>query len=263
MSHVTSTDGTTIAYERSGDGPPLILVDGAMCYRASGPMRPLAAALASDFTVYAYDRRGRGESGDTRPYAVEREIEDLRALVAAAGGAAYAYGISSGGALILAAAATGVDFTKLALYEPPFLSETDGDGWSKAYTAELDDLLAAGRDGDAVALFMSVVGMPAEAVAGMRQQPFWPVFEAIAPTLAYDNTVMGDSSVPRETAARITVPTLLLDGGASPDNLRAAAKAAADAVPDAVYRSLEGQTHDVAPDALAPVLVEFFKRSQP
>lgn len=258
MSKVTSADGTTIAYERSGSGPPVILVDGAMCYRASGPLRPLAAALNDHFTVYAYDRRGRGGSTDSKPYAVAREIEDLEALVAEAGGEAYVFAISSGAALVLAAAAAGVRFTKLALYEPPFVSETDGGAWSRDYTARLTELLAADRDGDAVALFMTSVGLPAEAVAGMRTQPFWPLFEGIAPTLAYDNEVMGDSRVPRDVAAKITVPTLLLDGGDSPQLLRTAAKATAGAVPGAGYRTLEGQTHDVAPDALAPVLVAFF-----
>ncbi|HEY6593621.1 MAG TPA: alpha/beta hydrolase [Asanoa sp.] len=258
MSKVTSVDGTTIAYERSGSGPAVILVDGAMCYRASGPLRPLAEALNDHFTVYAYDRRGRGESTDSKPYAVAREIEDLEALVAEAGGEAYVFAISSGAALVLAAAAAGVRFTKLALYEPPFVSETDGGAWSRDYTARLTELLAADRDGDAVALFMTSVGLPAEAVAGMRTQPFWPLFEGIAPTLAYDNEVMGDSRLPRDLAAKVTVPTLLLDGGDSPQLLRTAAKATAGAVSGAGYRTLEGQTHDVAPDALAPVLVAFF-----
>ncbi|HTF11031.1 MAG TPA: alpha/beta hydrolase [Asanoa sp.] len=262
MSNVTSTDGTTIGYERSGTGPPLVLVDGAMCYRASGPMRGFAAALQNSFTVYAYDRRGRGESGDTLPFAVEREVDDLRALVAEAGGTAYGFGISSGAALLLRAAAGGVGFARLALYEPPFMSETDGGAWSREYTARLDETLSAGRNGDAIALFMMSVGIPPEAVAGMRGQPFWPVLEAVAPTLAYDNAVMGDAAVPR-AAATIAVPTLVAAGAASPDNLRAAAKAAAAAVPGAVHRELPDQTHDVSPDALAPVLTKFFTQARP
>ncbi|MEV4624391.1 alpha/beta hydrolase [Asanoa sp. NPDC049573] len=257
MSSVTSTDGTTIAFERSGAGPALILVDGAMCYRGSGPMRGFAETLRNSFTVYAYDRRGRGESGDTPPFAVEREVDDLRALVAEAGGSAYAFGISSGAALLLKAVDAGL--TKLALYEPPFVSETDGGQWSRDYTAKLDETLSAGRNGDAIALFMTSIGMPPQAVAGMRTQPFWPVFEAVAPTLAYDNAVMGDSAVPRDAAATITVPTLVAAGAASPDNLRTAAKATAAAVPGAVYRELPDQTHDVSPEALAPVLTEFFQ----
>ena len=258
MNNVTSTDGTTIAYERSGSGPPLILVDGAMCYRGSGPMLGFASALRNSFTVYAYDRRGRGESADTLPFAVEREIDDLRALVTEAGGTAYGFGISSGAALLLRAAAAGVGFSRLALFEPPFISETDGGEWSRRYTAGLDEALSAGRNGDAIALFMTSVGMPPEAVAGLRGQPFWPVFEAVAPTLAYDNAVMGDAAVPRAAAASIAVPTLVAAGAASPDNLRAAVKATAAAVPGSVYRELPDQTHDVSPDALAPVLREFF-----
>ena len=259
MSTVTSADGTTIAYESSGTGPPVILVDGAMCYRGSGPMRGFAAALEQHFTVYAYDRRGRGESGDTPPHAVEREIDDLRALVAEAGGSAYGFGISSGAALLITAAAEGVALSKLALYEPPFVSEADGGDWSRAYTPRLAETLAAGRNGDAIALFMTSIGMPAEQVAGMRAQPFWPVFEAVAPTLAYDNAILGDSSVPREAAGAVAVPTLVAAGGASPANLRVAAKATAEAVPGAVHRELPGQTHDASPEVLGPVLVEFFK----
>ncbi len=258
MATVSSADGTAIAYERAGSGPAVVLVDGAMCYRSSGPMRPLAALLKEHFTVYAYDRRGRGESGDTKPFAVAREIEDLRALIAEAGGAAHVYAISSGVALTMAAAAAGAPITRMALYEPPFLAETGGGAGMKEYRGRLHELLDAGRNGDAVALFMTYVGMPPETVDGMRTQPFWPVFEAVAPTLAYDAEVLGDGAVPRDWAAKVAVPTLLLDGGASPDSLRGAAKAAADAIPAARYATLEEQTHDVAPGVLAPVLAEFF-----
>jgi pimeloyl-ACP methyl ester carboxylesterase len=258
MPTVRSTDGTTIAYEFAGHGPAVVLVDGAMCYRASGPMRPLAAALHNDFTVYAYDRRGRGDSGDAAAYSPEREIEDLDALLAAAGGAAGVYAISSGVALAVAAAAAGAPIRALALYEPPFLTETGGGPAKARYTDELTELLAAGRNGDAAALFMNYIGMPADTVAGLRTQPFWPTFEAIAPTLAYDDEIMGDGTVPAGIAAKISVPTLVLDGGASPDNLRGAARALADAVPGARHATLSGQTHDVAVPALAPVLVEFF-----
>jgi pimeloyl-ACP methyl ester carboxylesterase len=259
MSTVTSADGTTIAYERSGAGPALVLVDGAMCHRAAGPMRPLAAALQEHFIVYAYDRRGRGDSSDTPPYAVAREVEDLRAVIAAAGGRAHVYGISSGAALAMATAAAGrlghgVEVTKLALYEPPFIAEAGDGARAKEYTERLTDLLDAGRRGDAVALFMAHVGLPEQAIAGMRAQPGWAGLEAIAPTLAYDDRVLGDGP-PRDVA----VPTLVLSGGASPHFLRSAAAATAEAIPGAEHRTLDGQTHDVAPDALAPVLVEFFK----
>jgi len=255
---ITSADGTTIAYERTGGGPALILVDGAMCHRAAGPMRPLAALLRSRFTVYTYDRRGRGESSDTAPYAVAREVEDLRTLVAEAGGKAFVYGISSGAALALATAAAEPGIIGLALYEPPFIAEAGDGARAKEYTERLGQLLDAGRRGDAVALFMTHVGVPAQAVAGIRAQPGWAVLEAIAPTLAYDDEILGDGSAPRDLA--ITVPVLVLAGGASPPGLRQAAKATADALPTAEHRTLDGQPHDVAPDALAPVLTEFFGR---
>ncbi len=258
MSTVTSADGTTIAFERTGNGPPVILVDGAMCYRAAGPMRPLAALLQGHFTVYAYDRRGRGESSDTLPYAVAREVEDLQAIVARAGGEAYVYAISSGAALALAAAAASPGIIKLALYEPPFMAEVEDGARIKAYTERLHELLDAGRRGDAVALFMVNVGMPAQAIEGIRSQPAWAMLEAIAPTLGYDDEVLGGGRVPRDLAATITVPALVVAGGASPGGLQQAAKATANALPAAEYRILDGQTHDVAPEALAPALIEFF-----
>jgi pimeloyl-ACP methyl ester carboxylesterase len=258
MPTVTSADGTTIAYEHTGSGPALILVDGAMCYRAAGPMRPLAALLQDAFTVYTYDRRGRGESSDTLPYAVAREVEDLRALITQAGGEARVYAISSGAALALATAAAGPGMVKLALYEPPFMAEVEDGARIKEYTERLHELLDAGRKGDAVALFMTNVGIPAQAVAGIRAQPGWAILEAIAPTLAYDDEVLAGGSVPRDLTSTIAVPALVMAGGASPSGLQQAAKATADALPTAEHRTLDGRTHDVAPEALAPVLVEFF-----
>ncbi len=258
MPTTTSADGTTIAYERIGSGPALVLVDGAMCYRGAGPMRPLAALLQDTFTVYTYDRRGRGESSDTMPYAVAREVEDLQALIAQAGGEAHVYAISSGAALALATAAAGPGITKLALYEPPFTAEVEDGARIREYTERLHELLDAGRKGDAVALFMTNVGIPAQAVAGIRAQPSWAMLEAIAPTLAYDDEVLAGGSVPHDLTSTIAVPALVLAGGASPPGLQQAAKATADALPTAEHRMLDGQTHDVTPEALAPVLVEFF-----
>jgi pimeloyl-ACP methyl ester carboxylesterase len=255
---VTSADGTTIAYERSGDGPALILVDGAMCHRAGGPMRPLAALLRDHFTVYAYDRRGRGESTDTLPYAVAREVEDLRALVERAGGEAYVYAISSGAAVALAAAAAGSGITRLALYEPPYLADAEEGTRGKEYSARLRELLAAGRRGDAVALFMTNVGVPAPVVEDTRSQPGWAAMEAIAPTLAYDDEALGGGGVPRDLAAAITAPALVLSGGASPEAMRQAAKTTAEALPAGRHQTLDGQIHDVAPEVLAPVLTAFF-----
>jgi pimeloyl-ACP methyl ester carboxylesterase len=258
MPTVTSADGTTIAYERAGSGPALVLVDGALCYRGAGPMGPLAAQLQDSFTIYAYDRRGRGESSDTLPYAVAREVEDLQALIAQAGGDAYVYGISSGAALALATAAAGPGVTKLALYEPPFMAEVEDGLRIKEYTERLHELLDAGQKGDAVALFMTYVGMPAQVVAGIRA-PGWAMLEAVAPTLAYDDEVLSGGRVPRDLASTIGVPSLVLAGGASPHGLQQAARATADALPTAEHGTLDGQTHDVAPEALAPLLVEFFR----
>jgi pimeloyl-ACP methyl ester carboxylesterase len=250
MPTVTSADGTPIAYERTGSGPALVLVDGAMCHRAAGPMRPLAQELQEHFTVYAYDRRGRGDSGDTRPYAVLREVEDLRAVIAAAGGAARVCTMSSGAGIGLAAATEGGGVTALALYEPPFV------GADPQYSAALADLLAQDRRGDAVALFMTRVGMPAEAVAGLRAAPAFAALEAIAPTLAYDDAVLAPGRVPPEVAARVAVPTAVIAGGASPALLQEAARATAAALPGATLEVLDGQTHDVDPAALAPLLIK-------
>jgi pimeloyl-ACP methyl ester carboxylesterase len=260
---IHSRDGTIIAFDQFGKGQPVILVGGAFQHRAIDPKTAqLATLLAQHFTVFHYDRRGRGDSGNTKPYAVEREIEDLEALIKKAGGSAFVFGMSSGAVLALRAAARGLGIKKLALYEPPFNSGDDRARLaSKNYTKQLTALLAEGRRGDAVALAMMTFGSPAEAIVGMRQMPIWSNFESVAPTLAYDNAIMGDGSVPTELMASITVPTLVIGGGASPAFMHEAAKAVADSLPNARQRTLEGQTHDVAPDVLSPVLVEFFSSS--
>lgn len=261
MNQVMSNDGTVIAFDRSGQGPAVILVGGAFQYRAiDPPTAQLAALLAQHFTVFHYDRRGRGESGDTQPYAVEREVEDLEALIHEAGGSAFVFGMSSGGVLALEAAARGLAITKLAAYELPFnFGDEHARQAAERYTQQMAALLNEGRRGDAVALAMTTWGAPPEAIAGMRQAPIWPLFEAVAPTLAYDDAIMGDGSVPTARLASITVPTLVIDGGASPAFMHNAAQATAHALPNGQRRTLEGQTHDVAPQVLAPVLVEFFQ----
>lgn len=253
---VTSADRTTIAFDRSGDGPPVILVCGASTDRMANA--PLAAFLAERFTVFNYDRRGRGDSGDTTPYAVEREVEDMDALINEAGGAAFVYGTSSGGALALEAAASGLALTKLALWEVPF--SLDEDSRPPADLVErYDEMISAGRRGDAVEYFMTkVVGLPPEFVAHAQTQPFWEAQEALAHTLAYDAAVMGDYSLPVERAASVVAPTLVIAGGASFPFMRETARALAEVIPDAQHRTLEGQEHDVDPAVLAPVLVEFF-----
>ena len=258
MTKVLSKDGTDIAFEQFGEGQPLILVVGAFNDRSTGA--PLAAQLAPHFSVFTYDRRGRGESGDTAPYAVEREIEDLAALIAEAGGAAAVFGYSSGGNLALQAAASGLPITKLALYEAPYLVDDDGQQPRARpnHAAQLSELIAAGRRGDAVEYFQQqMVGIPEEVVVQMRRAPFRPALEAIAHTLVYDATILGDRSLPTEMAASVTVPTLVMAGGAGAPFMRATAQALADALPNGQVRILEGQTHDIEPSVLGPVLQAF------
>jgi pimeloyl-ACP methyl ester carboxylesterase len=261
MKKVTSNDGTAIAYDKRGEGPSVILVDGAMCFRSFGPMTHLAELLAPHFTVYNYDRRGRGDSSDTRPYALEREVEDIDALIKEAGGSTFVYGISSGGALALEAALRlGNQIRKLAIYEVPYNSEKAALQEWKQYRKQLAQLLAADRRGDAAVLFMKLVGTPDEQIEGMRQMPMWSMFEAVAPTLAYDAAALGDArSVPIQRVAKLAVPTLVMNGTAIPFMLETA-EALAHAIPHAEHCTLEGQTHDVNLEVLAPVLVEFFSR---
>ena len=262
MNRIISKDGTAIAFDQSGEGPTVILVGGALSDRSGSA--PLVELLAPHFTVFSYDRRGRGDSEDTAPYAVEREVEDIEALINEAGGAAFVYGKSSGAVLTLEATSKlPTKIKKLALYEPPFIVDDSRPLPPKDYVKQLNELTAAGRRGDAVEFFMTeVVGMPAEAVAPMRNAPIWPALEAVAHTLAYDGAVLGDTMagkpLPAQRWASATVPTLVMDGGASPVWIRHAAQALADVLPNAQHRTLEGQTHDVAPEALAPVLKEFF-----
>jgi pimeloyl-ACP methyl ester carboxylesterase len=255
METVTSADGTTIAFDQIGSGPPLVLVAGAACDR--GVDARIADALAAHFTVLNYDRRGRGDSTDTPPYAVEREVEDLEILLAAAGGSAVVVGLSSGAVLAAHAAAAGLPVGHLVMWEPPFRLDAAARRAAREYAERTEALLAEGRRGDALELFMTVVGLPADAIAGMRQSPYWALGERLAPTLAYDAAVMGDGSIPGERFAAITAPTVVLTGGASPDWFRAAGKAAAEAIPGASYGELPGQTHDVTPDVLASAVYEF------
>ncbi|HCT75152.1 MAG TPA: alpha/beta hydrolase [Micromonosporaceae bacterium] len=258
MNTVTSKDGTFIAYERSGSGPAVVLVGGAFCDRSFAA--PLAALLQEDFTVFSYDRRGRGDSGDTAPYAVAREIEDLQAVIDAAGGSAYAFGVSSGGILAFEAAAQGASITKLAIVEPPYNADESRPpipNLAKEYT----QLCAEGRRGDAVALFMTkAVGQPPEEAEQARQTPMWPWLEGMAHTLAYDAEVVGDAQVPTERAATTTVPTLLLESTGSPKWLRSAAQAMAQSLPNAEHQSLPGQFHQPDPEPMAASLKLFYLR---
>ena len=257
METVTSKDGTTIAFDRMGEGSPVVLVSGGSTDRMANA--PVAELLATDFMVFNYDRRGRGPSGDTPPYAVEREVEDIDAVIGAAGGSALLYGTSSGAVLALEAAASGLSITRLALWEPPFVLDENLRP-PQDQVEQYDKMLAEGRRGDAVEYFMTkVVGMPPEFVAQARTAPFWPAQEALAHTLRYDAIIMGDYSVPMDRGASVTVPTLVMTGGASFPFFRETVEALAKALPQGKTRTLEGQTHDVAPEVLAPVLKEFFE----
>jgi pimeloyl-ACP methyl ester carboxylesterase len=257
MDTVTSKDGTAIAFDRMGEGSPVILVSGGSTDRTANA--PLASLLAADFTVFNYDRRGRGPSGNTLPYAVQREVEDVAVVLAAAGGSAFLYGTSSGAALALEAAATGLPVTKLALWEPPYIVD-EGLRPPKDQVEQYERMLDEGRRGDAVEYFMTrIVGMPPEFVAQARAAPFWASQEALAHTLPYDATIMGDYSVPVDRAASITVSTLVMAGSASFSFFQETVEALAKALPHGETRTLDGQTHDVAPEVLAPVLKEFFE----
>jgi pimeloyl-ACP methyl ester carboxylesterase len=253
---VRSADGTSIAFDRVGSGPAIVLVDAAAGFRGFGPMGPLAGALAPEFTVFTYDRRGRGESTDTQPYAVEREVEDLHALVAAAGGSACVYGFSSGAVLALRAAADGLPIEKLALMEPPL--ELDEQAPPEPdLGAEVAELVAAGRRGDAVEHFNRSIGVPEEVMAGLRQAPFWPALEALAHTLVYD-TVITSSALPPERLPAVATPTLVLASAGSDERLLGWAGAVADALPNGSLRTMKGEWHGVPLEGLAPVLSEFF-----
>jgi pimeloyl-ACP methyl ester carboxylesterase len=262
MERATSKDGTTIAFDRSGQGPAIVLVGGALSDRSAA--FPIAARLAPRFTAIAYDRRGRGDSGDTAPYGVDREVEDIEALILAVGGSALVFGHSSGAVLALEAARTLPDrIPKLALYEPPFIVDDSRPPLPENYVTRLDELISKGRRGDAVEFFMTTgPGVPAEAVAGMRREPFWPSMEAVAHTLAYDGTVMADamggSPAPLGRWTSVGVPTLVMNGGASRDWQRHAVLALVNVLPDARHRTLEGQDHGPDTEVLATALEEFF-----
>jgi len=261
MKTVTSKDGTTIAFDQSGTGPSLILVHGAFMHRAIDPQAAqLVDLLSPHFTVFHYDRRGRGESGDTQPYIVQREVEDIEALIDQAGGSAFVYGVSSGAALAMEAA---IKFPgkikKLAMYEAPYWSDESAIRDWKEYRQKLKKALAEDRRGDAAGLFLSLVGMPSDQLEQMRREPWFVAFEAVAPTLAYDAAVLGEDRVaPIGKAAEVSVPTLVMNGTASEGFMYDTATALANAMPNAQHRALEGQTHAVTSEAIAPVLVEFF-----
>lgn len=264
MQYVTSRDGTTIGYDRSGHGPAVILVGGGIVDRSENA--PLAPVLAEQFTVYNYDRRGRGDSGDTSPYALEREFDDLRALIEEAGGLADLYGVSSGAALALEAASAGLPISRVAAYEVPY-DVTDGARERhRAYTEELDLLLAADRRDDAMRLFMRLAGAPEHAIAEADRSPMWPQSIALAHTLAYDAVCLGDGTPPTDRLARIQQPVLVATGGPVDDTMAepgagffdAAADAVVACLPNAERVIIPNQGHVADPSAVAPVITRFF-----
>lgn len=260
MTKITSKDGTQIAFDQTGQGPAVILVGGALQTRMGNA--GLAALLEPHFSVFNYDRRGRGESDVVKQYAVEDEIEDIKAIIDEAGSSVYVFGSSSGANLSLAAARK-LTITKLALWEPNFIVDDSRPPLPVDYVEQINELVASDRRGEAIEYFMTkAVGLPAEFVTPLRNMPFWPLMEAAAHTLAYDGTIvrenMAGKPVQAEQWADIIMPTLVLDGGTTPW-LSAGAEAIAKALPNAKRQTLEGQTHDVAPEALAPVLIGFFK----
>jgi pimeloyl-ACP methyl ester carboxylesterase len=260
MNHARSHDGTQIAYETTGSGPPLILVGGAFCdHTAPVAGTPIAALLAPRFTVVTFDRRGRGDSTNTPPYTIDREVDDIAALITALGGSASIYGHSSGAVLALEAAIRRLPIDRIALYEPPLLISDARPRPPADFANQLAALATSNRRGDAAELFLITgVGMPPPVVQRMRASPIWPGLERLADTLSHDATLTAQPESLIARARDVTVPALVLDGAASPPWMRSGVKTLADALPRADYRTLDGQTHDVAITVLAPVLATFF-----
>jgi pimeloyl-ACP methyl ester carboxylesterase len=254
--HVRSADGTEIAFESRGQGPALILIDPALQYRDFTRLAGLVQPLSSEFTVFTYDRRGRGESGDTPPYSPAKEVEDLAALVEAAGGSASLYGFSSGALLAMHAVAAGLPVERIVLLEPPIQEDADPSTPSPL-TGELAELIAARRNGDAVEHFNRSIGVPEDMVAGIRESADWPKLEAVAPTLVYDCSISDHTTA--DILRSVEVPALVLDSMGSSDDLSGWAASVARLLPNATHRSLAGEWHTVSDDVLAPVVAEFLR----
>jgi pimeloyl-ACP methyl ester carboxylesterase len=250
---MTAPDGVTIAYERSGSGPALVIVNGALSTRAT--VAPLASLLDPDFTLYRYDRRGRGDSSDAAASTPEHELQDLAAIVAATGETPVVFGQSSGAALALEAAASGVPVRGLVVNEPPYVP---GPGTAPETAGELAALAADGRRDEAVERFMQVSGIPEVVIEQTKASPAWPALLDVAPTLAYDVRLLNEGIVPTDRLKAITCPVLATTGSLSPPWAAAAVRTVAEAVADGEWRVLEGQAHNVAPDVLGAILRERF-----
>jgi pimeloyl-ACP methyl ester carboxylesterase len=264
MTRVISKDGTQIAYDRQGSGPTVVLVGGGLADRSENA--PLAVELARSFTVYNYDRRGRGLSGDTLPYAVDRELEDLEALITETGGSAQLYGVSSGGALVLEAAAAGLPVDRIGVYEVPYFVTDEMTAQWQQYVKDLDALLAENRRGDALALFMTLAGTPEEMIASSRGTPEWKASEEIVHTLAYDAACLGDGRPPVDRLAKLTHPALVATGASldqymqqlDPGFFDDAADAIVAAMPQAQREIVPVDSHVADPTVIAPILERFF-----
>jgi pimeloyl-ACP methyl ester carboxylesterase len=253
MAFVTSADGTSIAYQRDGSGPAVILIGGGLDDGSENA--PLARELAENFTVYNFARRGRGDSGDTQPYAVQREIEDIGAIAAMAGGSASIFGVSSGGMFAFEAAAAGLPVGRLAVYEVPYDTAADAIERAREYREQLGATLAEGRRGDAVALFMRLAGSSENDIGDARNSPYWPGLTDLANTLAYDAALYGPP--PNDRLGRIRQPTLVATGGGN-DYFEQAADAVAAIIAHGERQVIAGQGHVVDPKVMAAALTRFF-----
>jgi pimeloyl-ACP methyl ester carboxylesterase len=260
MEKVNSADGTSIAFQRVGSGPALILIGGAFCdHRARAAGLPLAAGLADRFSVFCYDRRGRGESDDTAPYASAREVEDLAALIGVAGGSAHVYGHSSGALLAIEGAAAGLPITKLSLYEPPIVMGEGREPLPSDLVERLSELAQQGRRSEAAELFLTrAVAVPPPAIAQMKGGPVWPALEALAHTLQYDARLAQDPAAVIARARLVKQSALVIAGERSPTWMRSGVEKLAAAMPAARHVSMAGQTHDVDARLLAPLLLDYF-----
>jgi pimeloyl-ACP methyl ester carboxylesterase len=250
----TSRDGTRIAYDKVGNGPTLLIVNGALGFRGMSFAKQLVTAFAKHFTVIDYDRRGRGESGDMAPYSVTREIEDIDAVIRAVGGPCYVFAQSSGAALALQAAAAGVPMKALVAYEPPYMVGNPADRPAADFREKLTALIADGRRDDAVKYFMLTVGVPRFFVALMRLFPFWKDMRAVAHTLPYDAAVMNGFDFPAASLASIEIPVVAAAGEKTTATLKRAAQAVAETVPGARQRVAPKMSHAIKPAAMAPLL---------
>ena len=259
MPTVTSKDGTTIVYSVQGSGPALVLVDGALCSRNFGPMPGYSKLLADSFTVHWYDRRGRGESGDTPPYQLQREVEDLAAIIQATGTTPFVFGASSGAALGLHGAAAGLPVQKLLMYEAPYVPVPPGGKTASQHVAALWELVRGERRGAAVRYFMcDVVGMPKVVGYLFALFPMWGKLKAVAHTLPYDLTIMADESLLASRVRGLKVPTMVAGGGKSPQSLKDAVTTVASALPGSTVRWVPGQTHNLAAAPAVAMMRGFF-----